>query len=759
MTTSPGETPHRRGAAVRRGLLVLVALLAWFAVAGVGGPLVGRLSEVQTNDNASVLPSDAEATTVEHLSAGFSEASTLPYFVVLSRASGLTDADRQFAGRLAAELPGLRMAPLGDQGRTYRLGDFLAPGPVVPVPSEDGDAVLLVVSLDGDRADEVLDGGDSAVSVVADAMRQRLGQAPAGLATHITGPGGIVADLVTAFSGIDGKLLGVALLAVFVILLLVYRSPVLPFAVLLTSLVGLSGAALVVFHLARAGTITVSGMTQGILFILVVGAATDYSLLLVSRYREELHDERSALAAMRRAWRGSLPPIAASAMTVVLGLLCLSLSKLGSTRSLGPVGALGIVGALLAALTFLPVVLLVGRWVFWPKIPHVDHQHSADAVGERGVWGRVAGLVGRRPRTVWVVTALCLAAAAAFVPTFQASGVSQTDTFRTQVDSVVGQRVLSRHFPGGSGSPAIIIAPQDSLGAVLDVVRRTDGVAQVSVLPADQSAASGGQPGAAAEPDPKVVDGKVEVRAVLQAAADTPRAQDVVKRLRTSLDAVGPDALVGGQSAINLDVRTATDRDLTVIVPAVLAVILVVLALLLQSLVAPLLLVVANVLSFGATIGISALVFNHLLDLPGADPAIPLYAFVFLVALGIDYSIFLMTRVHEESRSRGTRPGVLVGLAVTGGVITSAGVVLAATFGALATLPLLFLLQIAFIVAFGVLLDTIVVRSLLVPALSYDSGRHVWWPSRLSRSEPHAPGSTRGSTRSSTAASPSRRTT
>jgi RND superfamily putative drug exporter len=757
MTTSLGRDTRHRGAGVRRGLLLLVALGAWFAVAGVGGPLVGRLSEVQTNDNASVLPSDAEATTVEHLSAKFSDSSTLPYFVLLSRPSGLTAADRQFAGQLADELGDLTMAPLGDDGRTYRLGDFLAPGPVVPVPSEDGEALLLVVSLDGDRADQVLEGGDSVVSVAADAVRQRLAKAPSGLETHITGPGGVISDLVTAFAGIDGKLLGVALLAVFVILLLVYRSPVLPIAVLLTSLVGLSGAALVVFHLARAGTITVSGMTQGILFILVVGAATDYSLLLVSRYREELHDEPSAVAAMRRAWRGSLPPIAASAMTVVLGLLCLSLSKLGSTRSLGPVGALGIVGALLAALTFLPVVLLVGRWVFWPKIPHVDHEHSTDAVGERGVWGRVAGLVGRRPRTVWVVTALCLAGAAAFVPTFQASGVSQTDTFRTQVDSVVGQRVLSRHFPGGSGSPAVIIAPQDSVDAVLDVARSTDGVAQVSVLPAESGAEGG--PGAGSGP-PKVVDGRVEVQAVLQAAADTPEAQDVVKRLRTSLDQVGSDVLVGGQSAINLDVRTATDRDLTVIVPAVLVVILVVLALLLQSLVAPLLLVVANVLSFGATIGISALVFNHLLDLPGADPAIPLYAFVFLVALGIDYSIFLMTRVHEESRTRGTRDGVLVGLTVTGGVITSAGVVLAATFGALATLPLLFLLQIAFIVAFGVLLDTIVVRSLLVPALSYDVGRHVWWPSRLSRPEgPQAPGSSRGSSRSSTASSPSRRTT
>jgi RND superfamily putative drug exporter len=582
----------------------------------------------------------------------------------------------------------------------------------------------------------VLDGGDTVVTGAAGRVRGARAGAPAGLESHITGPGGIIADLVTAFEGIDGKLLGVALLAVFVILLLVYRSPVLPVAVLLTSLVGLSGAAMVVFHLARAGTITVSGMTQGILFILVVGAATDYSLLLVARYREELHDERSPVTAMRHAWRGSLPPILASATTVVLGLLCLSLSRLGSTRSLGPVGAIGIVGALLAALTFLPLVLLLGRWVFWPRVPHVDHMHAEDSVGRRGLWGRVAGLVGRRPRTVWVATALCLAAAALFVPTFQASGVSQTETFRTDVDSVAGQRLLAAHFPAGSGSPAVIIASEGQVDRVLRVAEGMAGVSQVSVLPdeADRPGQRTGD-GPPADLRPKVVHGRVEVQAVLTPAADSPEAQAVVKRLRTALDEVGTDVLVGGQSAINLDVRTATDRDLRVIVPAVLVVILIVLALVLRSLVAPLLLVVANVLSFGATIGVSALVFNHLLDLPGADPAIPLYAFVFLVALGIDYSIFLMTRVREESRRRGTRPGVLVGLAVTGGVITSAGVVLAATFGALATLPLLFLLQIAFIVAFGVLLDTIVVRSLLVPALAHDLGGRVWAPSRLSHDE------------------------
>jgi RND superfamily putative drug exporter len=363
-----------------------------------------------------------------------------------------------------------------------------------------------------------------------------------------------------------------------------------------------------------------------------------------------------------------------------------------------------------------------GRWLFWPKIPRLDHVHSADAVGQRDVWGRVSTLVGRHPRPVWLLTAVALAGLCAFVPTFAAAGVSQTDTFRDRVDSVVGQEVLAAHFPAGSGSPAIVVALQQDAARAREVAATVQGVSAVTLTPTSRQDRS-----------PTVVDGRVQLEATLEPAADSPAAEQVLRRLRTRLDDVGTDVLVGGNTAINYDVRKASERDLRVIIPIVLFVIFVVLALLLRSLVSPLLLIVANVLSFGATIGASALVFNHVLDLPGGDPAIPLYGFVFLVALGIDYSIFLMTRVREEAIERGTRPGILVGLTVTGGVITSAGVVLAATFGALATLPILFLLQIAFIVAFGVLLDTLVVRSLLVPALSYDVGRRIWWPHRLSR--------------------------
>ena len=779
-----------RRIAARRGAVIVLVLVAWLAVSSVGGPLVGRLSEVQSNDNASFLPKAAEATKVNDLAAGFTSSQALPYFLVVENTTGLTGADRAFVGALAARVPTLELA--GSNGK--QLGEYLLPGPVVPVPSADGKAALMVVNLASDTSDTVLADGQTVLSRGAETLREAASAgAPAGLTSHVTGPGGIVADLVSAFSGIDGRLLGVALLAVFVILLLVYRSPVLPLAVLLTSLFGLSAAALAVFPLAKAGVITVDGQAQGILFILVVGAATDYSLLLVARYREELHDHESKYVAMRRAWRASVEPIAASATTVVLGLLCLLLSRLGSTKGLGPVGALGILGALVAALTFLPILLLVpvvllvivaagagfgvgtalagptagavvaavlvavlaalavlrgralrgdaggtrpwyarptsGRWLFWPRIPHVDHVRSESSVGTTGLWGRLAGLVGRRPRRIWVLTAGCLAVLAAFAPTFAASGVSQTDTFRSPVDSVAGQRVLAAHFPAGSGSPAVIVASEDQGARVVQVASGVPGVAGARLTPAVPA-----RPGVPTSGPPKVVDGRVQIEAVLTPAADSPAAEDVVRALRTALDRVGPDVLVGGSTAINLDVREASNRDLKVIIPVILAVIFVVLALLLRALIAPLLLILANVLSFAATIGTSALVFNHVLDLPGGNPAIPLYGFVFLVALGIDYSIFLMTRVREESGRRGTRPGILVGLAVTGGVITSAGVVLAATFGALATLPILFLLQIAFIVSFGVLLDTLVVRSLLVPALAHDVGARIWWPSRLARS-------------------------
>jgi RND superfamily putative drug exporter len=723
--TDPVDAPRRQAAPYGRRAFRWVAalvVLGWLALGGVGGPLVGRLSEVQTNDNANFLPASAESTEVSNFVQKTTDTQTLPYLVVVERTSGLTPADLQAVQAYVAGIPKLTLP--ADSSRT--VVEFLQAPPQTAIPSQDRQAVLVPVAFLLDNARDTV-AGKSVLYEVAEALRAagRATLEPSGLALHVTGPGGFFADFVTAFGGIDGILLGVALGVVFVILLIVYRSPLLPLAVLVTAVFGLSAAALVVFPLAKNGAIDLSGQSQGILSILVVGAATDYALLLVARYKEELHDNESTWAAMKIAWRAAVEPIAASAATVILGLLCLRLSDLGSTRGLGPVGAFGIAGAFVAALTFLPaVLLLVGRRIFWPQTPHLDHVRAEDAVGRRGVWGRVAGVVGAHPRRTWVITFVALAASAAFVPTFAGKGVTQSDLFLTTVDSVTGQEVLGRHFPAGSGSPVQIVTPEDKADQVVQLAGTVPGVSNAAV------GTTPGQP-------PKVTDGKVLIQATLIAPADSVEAETTVENLRATLDQAGPDVLVGGSTAVNLDVRTASDRDLRVIIPAILGVIFVVLLLLLRSVIAPLLLVAANVLSFAATIGVSALVFNHVFHFPGSDPATPLYGFVFLVALGIDYSIFLMTRVREESRVRGTRPGILVGLAVTGGVITSAGVVLASTFSALAVLPILFLVQIAFIVAFGVLLDTLVVRSLLVPSVAYEFGDHVWWPFRLRRAGAH----------------------
>ena len=486
----------------------------------------------------------------------------------------------------------------------------------------------------------------------------------------------------------------------------------------------------VVYLVAKAGALTVDGQSQGILSVLVLGASTDYALLLISRFKEELHREDSWSVAMKGALRGAFPPIVASGATVILGLLCLLLSDLNSNKSLGPVGAIGIACAVFSMLVFLPALLmLAGRYWFWPFVPRhddvVDH--------ERGIWGKVAALVGRRPRMVWVGTSLVLVAAALFTTQLNADGLTTAEQFTTDVDSVVGQEVLARHYPAGSGVPVSVIGDEADADQLLEIVRGVDGIADAQLAPdAPPSAEASAAPTESTGP-PKVIDGKVQVEAVLTMASDTPEAEQTVLDLRSAVDEVSTDVLVGGGTAVYYDIKQESARDNRVIIPAILVVIFLVLALLLRAIVAPLLLVATVVLSFFATMGVCALVFDHVFGFAGADPSFPLFAFVFLVALGIDYNIFLMTRVREEAKVYGTRRGTLKGLAVTGGVITSAGIVLAATFSALGVLPLVPFAELGFAVAFGVLLDTLVVRSLLVPALVYDLDDTVWWPIGLPR--------------------------
>ncbi|MFI8363651.1 MMPL family transporter [Streptomyces sp. NPDC085612] len=680
-------------------IVPLVLLIAWLGIGGTLGPYAGRLGEVATNDQAAFLPRGAESTRVIEARKPFETSASVPAVLVWT-ADGqrVTGAQQEAATRAVGGLAG-------------RSGIASPPSPALL--SDDGLAMQAVVPLAPDLGEEL--------PTVLDEVRQAAGQVP-GATVQIAGPAAAQADLGDAFAGIDGLLLGVALGAVLLILLLVYRSVLLPLVIIFSAVLALGLACAVVYALADRGAVRVDGQVQGILSILVIGAATDYALLIAARFREELAVRGDRAAAALAAVRRSAGAVTASAATVALGLLALLASDLTNNRALGPVGAIGIVCAALSALTFLPAVLvLLGRAAYWPATPK-----AADATTDgHAVWRRIAALIDRAPRRVWASSALLLLVLAAFAPGLSSKGVPLDEIFVNDAPSVSAQQTLARHFPGGSGNPAVIIAAADRAEEVRAAAEGTDGVA--AVVPAT----AGGRPGAG---PPLVVDGRVRLDATLDAAADSDAAKETVQRLRERVHAVpGADALVGGYTAQQFDTQQTSARDRTVIVPVVLSIILLILVALLRSVVVPLLLVATVALNFVATLGVSALVFEHLLGFSGTDASVPLYGFVFLVALGVDYNIFLMSRVREETLTLGTREGVLRGLVTTGGVITSAGVVLAATFAALMVIPLAFLVQIAFIVAFGVLLDTLVVRSLLVPALVIDIGPRSWWPSALSR--------------------------
>jgi len=744
-----------------RILLPTVLVIVWLALAGLGGPTFGKISEVSTNDQAGFLPASAQSTEVNAIAEKFRESKDIPAIVVIVSDSGTVTATDMEAfdtlGTAMQDSPGV--APATDPLPTSVIG---------PIKSDDGAAVEYIVPFSA-SGQELLGNVVELRTLVQDST-------PAGFTAYVAGPAGLLADFVNGFGGIDGILLLVALGAVFVILLVVYRSLLLPVLVLLTAVFALSASILGIYWLAYNDIIKVSGQSQGILSILVIGAATDYALLMVSRFRESLFEVQSKWAAIGRAFRGSFEAIGASAATVILALLCLLFSDLNSNKALGPIAAFGIGFAFLAAVSFLPAVLMIfGRASFWPFMPKVGKKKVEEANAEkiaglegiRGLWRRVGTLIAKRPRTTWIVTLVVLLAACAALPSLKASGLPQTDfLLGNNIESVDGQKVLGEHFAAGSGSPVVIIAKEADYTKVMDAAAANPGISEVSVQQdqkavaaaiaeavAAQAAAAGGAPFGAMpdamaggqagppavpeiDPIPKVVDGQVLINATLTYQPDSADAEKVVKDLRVSLAEVDSSVLVGGETAISLDTNETAQADLTKIIPIVLAVIFIILMLLLRSIVAPLLLIFSVVVSFGATLGVSALVFNNLFNFPGADASVPLFGFVFLVALGIDYNIFLMTRVREETLQLGTRPGILRGLAVTGGVITSAGVILAATFAALGVIPILFLVQLAFIVAFGVILDTILVRSLLVPAMAYDIGRKIWWPSKLGNGKP-----------------------
>ncbi|MEV4513586.1 MMPL family transporter [Dactylosporangium sp. NPDC049525] len=669
-----------------------VFVIFWLAVAAFAGPLAGKLTDVERNDNKSWLPGGAESVQVIDVQSSFASPDTIPAIIVYERASGLTGDDNTKMKADAAAFGGL--AEL----------DGTVTG---PIPTKDGQAaqIIVPVNLGAD--------GWSKAGTLVDHLRDTATQGANGLTVHVTGPAGTAADSSAAFEGIDSSLLLGTVAVVVVILLITYRSPLLWLLPVISSGVALVTAQAVIYLLAKHADLVVNAQSAGILTVLVFGAGTDYALLLIARYREELRRHEDRHEAMAEALHRSGPAIIASAATVVLGMLCLFFAETNSTKGLGPVAAIGIAVGLAVMLTLLPVLLTIcGRWIFWPLRPKVG---SAEPTAT-GLWARVGDRISRRPRTVWVATALILAVATIGVVQLDATGLTNKESFRNTQDSIVGEEVLARHGAGSAGSPVVVISTAAGAAATRAAFAAVPGIDPASIS------------------EPAVKGDYASMSGELVDQADSQAAYDTVDRVRAAVHAVpGAAAKVGGTTAINLDVQRAATHDRNLIIPIVLAVVLLILILLLRSVLAPVILIATVVLSFGAALGVSALVFRHVFGFGGADSSLPLFVFVFLVALGIDYNIFLMTRVREEAVKHGTRRAALVGLSATGGVITSAGLVLAGTFAVLATLPLTAFAEIGFAVAFGVLLDTIIVRSVLVTALNLDVGERMWWPSALGR--------------------------
>jgi RND superfamily putative drug exporter len=668
----------------------LVAL-AWVAVMAGAVPLSSKLMGAESNDVSSWLPAGAESTKALYIQNQFQSPHEIPAVIVYERKSGLTKADQ---AKLFADV------------KDYAKVEHVVGKVIGPVPSKDGQAAEVIV---------VGDLGANAWNNAPGFNDKLLAQAKdnaGGMSVHITGPVGAAAASAKAFSGIDTTLLFSALIVVTVLLLITYRSPVLWLLPVVAAGVALTTAQAIIYFLARHAGLTVNGQSAGILTVLVFGAATDYALLLIARYREELHRHRDRHYAMAVALRRAGPAIIASALTVALGMMCLLVATLNSTKGLGPVAAIGIVVGLAAIITLLPALLVVfGRWIFWPRRP----RYGAEPRLSQGFWARVGRGIAVRPRLVWILTTLVLLIMSAGLIDLHTTTLVGKDAFQQKPDSVAGQEVLEAHFPAaGAGTPVVVVGNEATAKQLHDAFAQVAGIAGVA--------------------PPETKNGYVLLAGTLTTDPSVKASFDTVDRVRSAVHAVpGAGALVGGQTAIQDDTEHASAVDNTLVIPLVLLVVFLILVALLRALAAPFMLVLTVVLSFAAALGLSAVVFHEAFHFAGTDTAFPLFVFIFLVALGIDYNIFLYSRVREESIRHDTHRGALIALAATGAVITSAGMVLAGTFAVLGTLPMVFFTELGFAVAFGVLLDTLVVRSVLVTSLTLDFGRHVWWPSRLGR--------------------------
>ena len=784
-----------------------------------GTNLPGKFTDAEENESTSFLPGDAESTKALKAAEELQKGELAPAVIIFRRESGLTAADREMINKDVAALSKKRFEGVvadgptaasggrqGDRGGSESgqrpTGAAAAPGcagPATAVPgqpsdyrpfvgpicSSDGKAAIVTAYLKGDGESE------SILDPIQD-WRDKVSDPGGGLEVKITGGAGYAADAIEVFESINGTLLFAAVTLVIVLLILIYRSPVFLFVPLTAVIFAELLARSVGYGLSEVG-VTINGQSSSIMSVLVLGAGTDYALLIVSRYREELHKTSDRHEAIDAAMRSAGPAVFASAATVVAALLCLTIAKVNGTAGLGPIGAMGVACAALSMLTLLPALLTIfGRRALWPFVPHTPETAPTEAIIRSGVarrivegskpvalgfvipaavlvpfgliprlfmklvevaggprfrplhdnvflpyelrryrhekptdathgfWARVGARVAAGPRRVAVgsvVILLVLTAGLAFFST----DLTTNDSYTTDVESTEGQDLVAKSFPSGASVPTDIIVPRG--GDVAAVTRATEGVDGVeTVTPPVASGEQGTLIQATLEPNPYSTE-----------------AFDLIDPIRDAVGDASEGTLVGGASAVEFDVREASAFDSAVIPPIVLVVVFLILVLLLRAVVAPLILIGTVILSFLASLGVGYFVFDVVFGFPGSDPSLPLFAFVFLVALGVDYNIFLVARAREETLKHGTREGMTRALAVTGGVITSAGIVLAGTFLVLGSLPLVFLTEIGFVVAFGVLLDTFLVRSVLVPALVLQLGDKVWWPSALSKGKPAEP--------------------
>lgn len=796
--------------------VVFIVWLVGIFIAVGPADLPTKFSDAERNESSSYLPGDAESTKVLNATKDLQGGELAPAVVVYRRDSGLTAADRATIAGDVGKLTDKRFPSVVADGATAAAGGRKAKptrpsgngcgGPtttmagqpggyrpfVGPVCSPDGKAAILTAYLKGDPSD-----GNSILDPV-EKWRKDVSNPGGGLHVKITGGAGYSADAIKVFEGINGTLLLAAVLLVIVLLILIYRSPLFLFIPLTAVVFAEMLSRSVGYGLSELG-VAVNGQSSSIMSVLVLGAGTDYALLIVARYREELRHADDRHDALHAAMRSAGPAVFASAATVIAALFCLTFARVNGTSGLGPIGAMGVACAALSMLTLLPALLAIfGRRAFWPFVPHStatapvaeaaggslrrrvaegpravalssvvgagviatvllpltvvsalvrrlaglvsgDRFRTPSVIGlldgpvftpyelrrsrkakpadaTHGFWSRLGNRVGAAPRRVAlgsVATLLVLACGLAFFST----GLTTNDSYRTKVESVAGQDLVSESFPAGASVPTdVIVPPGGNVPAVARAVSGVDGVERVSQVVAR------GKPGTL-------------IQATLDPQPYSTKAFDLIDPIRSAAAGAGAGTIVGGPTAVEADLREAATWDSEVIPPLILLVVFLILAVLLRAVVAPLVLIGTVILSFVASLGVGYLVFDVLFGFPGSDPSLPLFAFVFLVALGVDYNIFLVARAREETLKHGTREGMLRALAVTGGVITSAGIVLAGTFSVLAVLPLVFLTELGFVVAFGVLLDTFLVRSVLVPALILQLGDRVWWPSALGRGQ------------------------